>query len=121
MKPQIEEFMVFEDENGKTGVIIESNSEYFSWWKCYKSNDKGGQVFSFNDNNFYKINKLYKTNRDKYFYALKFMANGDLSDYKCVYDATKKLTNVTININIDKSYNVEQILNSIKNEFEKIS
>jgi len=44
MKPQIEEFMIFENKDGKMGVIIKTDNNYYRWWKCYKDG-KGGQVF----------------------------------------------------------------------------
>jgi hypothetical protein len=77
MKPQIEEFMVFEDEDGRMGVVIESDNENYKWWKCYKSENVNGQIFNEieNDDNYNIIKKLYKTTfGNKRFYAFKFMS-----------------------------------------------
>jgi hypothetical protein len=83
-----------------------------------------GQIFNEieNDDNYNIIKKLYKTTfGNKRFYAFKFMSNSNLNNYSCVYDTTIEPVNITISIDIDRSYNVKQILNSIKNELEKIS
>jgi len=92
MKPRIEEFMVFEDKDGKTGVILNSCHEDFVWWKCYKNINNVGQVFNENDRCYNDIVKLYKIKYgyNNKFHALKFMNAGNLEDYNCIYDYNNK-------------------------------
>lgn len=117
MKPQLEEFMVFENNDGKMGVIIKSNDRY-EWWKCYKDGS-GGQVFNENDEHYNRIVKLYKTEneRDKHFYALKFMNDGNINKYKCVYDKSKEPITIQIIIEPDAGIGqiYEQILLTLRN------
>lgn len=129
MKPQLEEFMVFEDENHEMGVIIKCNP---GWWKCYRK--FGGHVFNelSNDKAYNSIIKLYKTKNDGYihFGALKFMLDGDLSRYYCVYDKEKdekedenkvlEPVNVTINITVNNPNDIENICKQFEKDFLKL-
>lgn len=123
MKPQLEEFMIFEDKNGEMGVIIKSDDNYHKWWKCYRES-QGGQVFNENDSNYKKIIKLYKVEgwSDKYFKALKFMDNGDLCGYECVYDVTKvEPVNITINMTVNCSDDIDKFLDKLKEQLGSVS
>lgn len=107
---QLEEFMVFQDASGKTGVIIKGC--HYSWWKCFR--EFGGQVFDEKDNHFNEIVKLYKVKdvekqENIYFRALKFMFDGALNDWECVYDKETECENDSINIIINASVNPESI------------
>jgi len=125
-KPQLEEFMVFEDRNGEMGIIIKSNSEKYKWKKCYNNLDVG-QIFSEDcDNKIYnQIIKLYviKDEKSRIFGALRFMNNGGLHRYKCVYEYVKPIekvqpVNITINLTVNNPKNTEEIMNEIKKVLE---
>ena len=130
-KPRLEEFMVFEDKSGEMGVIIKNtyiNSDECPWWKCYQNEDIG-QVFNEEDKHFGNIKKLYKV-KYKYsecFCALKFMNNGNLDSYNCVYEYKEELEkteeikplNITINITMNNTKKAEEITNEIKKVLEK--
>ena len=129
-KPKLEEFMVFEDKNGEMGVIIKSNSEKYKWKKCYNNLDVG-QIFSEDcDNKIYnQIIKLYiiEDERNKIFGALRFMNNGGIHRYKCVYEYIEhideideiKPVNITINLTLNNYKNLEEIMSEIKVVLEK--
>ena len=95
-KPELEEFMVFVDKNGAMGVIIKNtytDSDTYPWWKCYKDKTYG-QVFNEQEKHYDNIDKLYKIKYNyynEYFYALKFMNNGDLDSYNCVYEYKEEI------------------------------
>jgi len=123
-KPKLEEFMVFTDKDGAMGVIIKNthtDSDTYPWWKCYKDKTYG-QIFNEQEKHYDNIDKLYKIKYDyynKYFYALKFMNDGDLDSYNCVYEYKEEIEeiqplNITINITINNPKNVEEIANEIK-------
>ena len=124
-KPQLEEFMVFEDRNGEMGVIIKSNSEKYKWKKCYNNLDVG-QIFNENyDNKIYnQIVKLYivEDKGSRIFGALRFMNNGGLHRYKCIYKYVEpieeikeiKPINITINLTLNNHKNLEEIMSEIK-------
>ena len=124
---QLEEFMVFEDEDGKTGIIVKHDSDNCPWWKCYKQGT-GGQVFNENDGYFNKIIKLYKVNEDHYecYAALKYMLNGDLKKYDCVYDkSTEKEIeplNIIINatVNPDSITDIEKIIDELQEKIKNL-
>jgi len=87
-KPKLEEFMILENSEGEQGVLIEhEGSETYPWWICYGN---GGQVFaeSEGDKDYQNISKLYKSIRNGHvkYDALKFMRDGSLIEYDCVYD-----------------------------------
>lgn len=128
---KIEEFMVFENDDNNTGVIIKSDNEFFDWWKCFRKT--GGQLFSEDNCSVHRnIIKLFKCNNlgsEKY-YALKYMLDGDLSRYDCVYDKNKKESeikpvNTIINISVngcnDSKSVVEQIIKKLQDELIKIN
>ena len=128
-KPELEEFMVFVDKNGAMGVIIKNtytDSDTYPWWKCYKDKTYG-QVFNEQEKHYDNIDKLYKVKYNyynEYFYALKFMNNGDLDSYNCVYEYKEEINeiqplNLTINITINNHKNAEEITNEIKAVLEK--
>jgi len=128
-KPELEEFMVFVDKNGAMGVIIKNtytDSDTYPWWKCYKDKTYG-QVFNEQEKHYDNIDKLYKVKYNyynEYFYALKFMNNGDLDSYNCVYKYKEEIEeiqplNLTINITINNHKNAEEIANEIKAVLEK--
>lgn len=113
--PELEEFMIFENDDGANGVIIKCNNH---WWKCYKNNDCG-QTFNKNDIYYNSIKKLYKCKKgDDYtkFNALKFMRGEDyrLEDYNCVYDRIIKqepiINNYTINISVPNNISTEEVI-----------
>lgn len=116
--PKIEEYMLFEDDNGEMGVIIKTNYTYENWWKVYKKSN-GGQVFGEGDSNYKNINKLFKvTDEDRMqFYALKFMSNGNMNEHTCVYDKSKieepVINNYTINITVPSNVNEKELTNQI--------
>lgn len=125
---KLEEFMVFEDEEGKSGIIIKNDSDsHCPWWKCYKQGT-GGQIFNKNDEYFNKIKKLYKIKDDHYvhYYALKFMINGDLSKYDCIYnkDIAKEIEplNIIINatINPESIKDIEKIIDELQEKLKNI-
>jgi len=128
-KPKLEEFMIFEDKSGEMGVILNSCHEDFTWWKCYKNIHDIGQVFNEDDEYYADIVKIYKL---KYgynckFHALKFMENGNLENYNCIYEykaenkevKSNKPVNITINLTINNPKNTEEIANEIKKVLEK--
>jgi len=109
-KPKLEEFMIFEDKSGEMGVILNSCHEDFTWWKCYKNIHDIGQVF----------------NEDDEFHALKFMENGNLENYNCIYEYKEgikevklnKPVNITINLTVNNPKNTDEIMNEIKKVLE---
>jgi len=116
-KPQLEDFMVFKDKNGDRGVIIKNDSDDCLWWKCIKDSIIG-QRFNEQGEHYNNIVKLYKVKYgyDKYFCALKFMNNGKLDKYDCVYEYVKpieevQLVNITINLTVNNPKNTEEIMN----------
>lgn len=112
-KPKLEEFMVLANIEGEQGVLIEhSGSESYPWWICYGDS---GQVFneSESDRDYQNISKVYKSKRNWHekYDALKFMRDGSLSEYECVYDKDKK--DVKVIDTIEKnSKNVKLRLNT---------
>ena len=127
-KPKLEEFMVFEDKDGRMGVIIKNDSDEYPWWKCYKDKTYG-QVFNKQEKHYDNIFRLYKVKQygyNEYFCALKFMNNGDLDSYNCVYEykeeveETKEIqpVNITINLTVNNPKNTEEIMNEIKKVLE---
>ena len=128
-KPKLEEFMVFSDKDGKMGVIIKNDSDNYPWWKCYR-NESYGQVFSKQEKHYDNIFRLYKVKKyeyNEYFCALKFMNNGNLDSYNCVYEYKEELEkteeikplNITINITMNNTKKAEEITNEIKKVLEK--
>jgi len=124
-KPKLKEFMIFEDKSGEMGVILNSCHEDFTWWKCYKNIHDIGQVFNEDDEYYADIVKIYKL---KYgynckFHALKFMENGNLENYNCIYEykevKSNKPVNITINLTVNNPKNTEEIMNEIKKVLEK--
>jgi len=124
-KLQLEEFMVFEDKDGEMGVIIKSDSDGLPWWKRYQ-NGITGQVFEEQDKHYNNIAKLFKVKygHDKQFCALKFMYNGGIRNYNCVYEYVEpveeiKPVNIMINLTINNPKNLEDIMSEVKVILEK--
>lgn len=126
----LEEFMIFEDEDGEKGIIIstDNNSKYV-WWKCFRTCN-GGQIFSENDECHQKILKLYRCKHSdsiKYC-ALRFMQDGKLDNYSydCVYhkkDEYQSSIDATINIitNSVRPEDLEKIMLEIQKKFNNLN
>lgn len=99
MLSKLEEYMIFETNDGYDGVILKNNNLHSSssWNMCFR-NCEGGQVFSNGDNHYKNISKLYTCAfpDDKKYYAFKYMMNKDLDYYFCIYDKDKKVKKVVL-------------------------
>jgi hypothetical protein len=119
---KIEEFMVFEDENGEVGVIIKNKeSSCYAWKKVYVSGY--AEIFDeiLSDEDYLEIAKLYK-HKDGYnlFSALIFMTDSDLNMFDCVYDKSEKSIEVKIKAAIDNG-DLQEINQVIDDLQEKLS
>lgn len=127
-KPQLEEFMVFEDKNGKMGIILKNNSLNHPWWKCYKDVNSGGQVFSEGSEFHNSIVKLYKVpledKHSTHFRVLKFMVDGNLDYFECIYDENiqKEIepVNIIINLTVNNPNNIDEFVKKLTKELEKV-
>ena len=91
----LEEFMIFQDNRGRVGVVLKSNHKSYNWQLYYGNNV--GQLMNEGGRHHYGIDKLFRAKEtesvSKEFLALSFIEDGreiSKDDYELYFDRNKE-------------------------------